>query len=188
MATLQLLDRENRVVRLDSFSKIFAPGLRLGYASGPAEIISTSSSYKQGLNIHTSAMDQVLLAGLFANHRYDEFRDLIRENCILYRRNRDAMIEAARKHLPADVRYNTPAAGMFVWFEMPESFDAARMMEIDGVELGVLLIPGSSFSIAGGLKNYMRASFSMITREQVEEGMLRFAVMIERERIRTGGQ
>ena len=185
--TLQSMDREDRVVRLDSFSKIFAPGLRLGYASGPAEIIGYFQLYKQGLNIHTSAMDQALLAGLFANHSYEEFRALIRENCNIYRRNRDAIIEAARKHLPADIRYNTPAAGMFVWFEMPGSFDAGRMVETDGMELGVLLIPGSSFSTAGGLKNYMRASFSMITREQVEEGMLRFAVMIERERIRTEG-
>jgi DNA-binding transcriptional MocR family regulator len=73
---------------------------------------------------------------------------------------------------------------MFIWFEMPGNFDTARMMEIDGRELGIILIPGSSFSITGSLKNYMRASFSMITREQVEEGMLRFAVMIKRERIR----
>ena len=183
--TLQSMDREDRVVRLDSFSKIFAPGLRLGYASGPAEIIAYFQLYKQGLNIHTSAMDQALLAGLFANHSYVEFRTLIQENCKIYKRNRDAVIEAARKHLPADVRFNTPAAGMFLWFEMPESFDAGRMLETDGMELGVILIPGSSFSIADGLKNYMRASFSMITQEQAEEGMLRFAAMIERERIRT---
>jgi DNA-binding transcriptional MocR family regulator len=184
MPTLQSMDREDRVVRLDSFSKIFAPGLRIGYASGPAEIIGYFQLYKQGLNIHTSAMDQTLLAGLFANHSCEEFRALIRENCNLYRKNRDAMIEAARKHLPADIRYNTPAAGMFIWFEMPGNFDAARMVEIDGVEVGIILIPGSSFSITGSLKNYMRASFSMITWDQVEEGMLRFAVMIERERIR----
>lgn len=183
--TLQSMDREDRVVRLDSFSKIFAPGLRLGYASGPAEIIGYFQLYKQGMNIHTSVMDQALLAGLFANHSYEEFRALIQENCNIYRRNRDAMIRAARKHLPPDIRYNTPAAGMFIWFEMPGSFDAERMVETDGMELGVLLIPGSSFSTAGSLKNYMRASFSMITQEQVEEGMLRFAAMIERERIRT---
>ena len=134
--TLQSMDREDRVVRLDSFSKIFAPGLRLGYASGPAEIIGYFQLYKQGLNIHTSAMDQTLLAALFANHSYEEFRALIRENCIIYRRNRDAMIEAARKHLPADIRYNTPAAGMFLWFEMPRGFDAERMVETDGMDAG----------------------------------------------------
>jgi 2-aminoadipate transaminase len=182
--TLQSMDSGERVVRLDSFSKIFAPGLRLGYASGPAEIIGYFQLYKQGANLHTSAMDQAILAGFFAGHTYEEFRALIRENCGLYRRNRDAVLAAARKHLPADIRYTVPAEGMFLWFEMPEGFDAGRMMQTDGMDLGILLIPGESFSTTGGLKNYMRASFSMIEQEQVEEGMIRFARMIERERIR----
>ncbi|MBU4120220.1 MAG: PLP-dependent aminotransferase family protein [Proteobacteria bacterium] len=184
LPTLQSLDREGRVVRLDSFSKIFAPGLRLGYASGPVEIIGYFQLYKQGANLHTSAMDQALLTGFFANHTDEEFRALIRENCRIYRRNRDAVVAAARKHLPDDVRYHIPAEGMFLWFEMPAGFDADRMVESDGLDLGVLLVPGSGFSTTVGLKNYMRASFSMIAPEQVEEGMIRFAKMIERERKR----
>ncbi|MCE5265138.1 MAG: PLP-dependent aminotransferase family protein [Deltaproteobacteria bacterium] len=186
LPTLQSMDRDGRVVRLDSFSKIFAPGLRLGYASGPAEIVGYFQLYKQGLNLHTSAMDQALLTGFFASHTYEEFRALIRENCGIYRRNRDAVLAAARKHLPVDIRYNVPLAGMFIWFEMPAGFDAERMVETDGVELKILLVPGCGFSTTGGLKNYMRASFSMIALDQVEEGMIRFAKMIERERKRIG--
>ncbi len=182
--TLQSMDRGDRVVRLDSFSKVFAPGLRLGYASGPAGIIAYFQLYKQGSNLHTSAMDQSLLGGFFATHTHEEFRALIRENCGIYRRNRDAVLAAARRHLPVDIRYAVPAEGMFLWFEMPESFDAGRMMETDGMELGVLLIPGSAFSTGGGLKNCMRASFSMIAPGDVDEGMRRFAAMIERERNR----
>jgi DNA-binding transcriptional MocR family regulator len=187
LPTLQSLDDEARVVRLDSFSKIFAPGLRLGYASGPAEIIGYFQLYKQGANLHTSAMDQSILAGFFAGHTSEEFRALIRENCGVYRRNRDAVLAAARKHLPADIRYAVPAAGMFLWFELPKGFDSGRMMRADGMELAILLIPGESFSTTGSLKNYMRASFSMIAPEQVEEGMVRFARMIERERRRIAG-
>ena len=185
LPTLQSLDREERVVRLDSFSKIFAPGLRLGYASGPPQVIGYFQLYKQGTNLHTSAMDQALLAGFLANHTYEEFRALIRENCVIYRKNRDAVLAAARKYLPSDIRYNVPPAGMFIWFEMPTGFDAERMVETDGMELGILLVPGIGFSTTGGLKNYMRASFSMINLEQVEESMIRFAKMIERERNRT---
>jgi len=131
-------------------------------------------------------MDQALLAGFLANHSYGEFRALIRDNMVIYRRNRDALLAAARKHLPADIRYNVPLAGMFIWFEMPEGFDAERMVETDGMELGVLMVPGNGFSMTDGMKNYMRASFSMINAEQVEEGMIRFAKMIERERARIG--
>lgn len=184
LPSLQSLDREGRVVRLDSFSKIFAPGLRLGYASGPAEIISLFQLYKQGTNLHTSSMDQSMLAGFFTGHPYAEFRALIRENCLVYRKNRDAVIEAARRLLPGDVRFNVPAAGMFIWFELPDGFDAERMVETDGEALGILLVPGSAFSTANGLKNFMRASFSMLSPDQADESMSRFAQMIERERTR----
>jgi DNA-binding transcriptional MocR family regulator len=130
-------------------------------------------------------MDQALLASFLASHSHEEFRALIRENCKIYRRNRDAVLAAANRRLPADIRYNVPSVGMFLWFEMPERFDADRMMEMDGLDLGIILLPGSAFSTTGGLKNHMRASFSMISPEQVEESMMRFARMIERERERT---
>jgi DNA-binding transcriptional MocR family regulator len=188
LPTIQSLDTEERVLRLDSFSKIFAPGLRLGYASGQADIIRYFQLYKQGSNLHTSAMDQALLAGFLASHSHEEFRALVRENCKIYRRNRDAVLVAAKRVLPPDIRYNIPQAGMFLWFELPERFDTDRMMELDGVELGIILLPGSAFSTTGGLKNHMRASFSMILPEQAEEGMMRFFQMIERERKRTGGE
>ncbi|MFZ4440152.1 MAG: PLP-dependent aminotransferase family protein [Syntrophales bacterium] len=188
LPTIQSLDTEERVLRLDSFSKIFAPGLRLGYASGQADIIRYFQLYKQGSNLHTSAMDQALLAGFLASHSHEEFRALVRENCKIYRRNRDALLAVAKRVLPPDIRYNIPQAGMFLWFELPERFDTDRMMELDGVELGIILLPGSAFSTTGGLKNHMRASFSMILPEQAEEGMMRFSRMIERERKRTGGE
>ncbi len=70
--------------------------------------------------------------------------------CGVYRRNRGAVLAAARKHLPADIRYTVPAEGMSLWFEMPAGFDAGRMIMADGMDLGVLLIPGESFSTTGG--------------------------------------
>lgn len=184
--TLQSLDDDGRVVRLDSFSKIFAPGLRVGYASGPAELIRGFELYKQGTNLHTSSMTQALLAGFLQLHTPEQFRALVRANCVVYRENRDAMVEAARKYLPAGVRFNVPNEGMFVWFVLPEGFDAQRMVETDGTELGVLLVPGPAFSTTGGLKNGMRASFSMVTPDALREGMKRFGVMIEREARRVG--
>lgn len=184
--TLQSLDREGRVLRLDSFSKIFAPGLRIGYASGPEEIIRGFELYKQGTNLHTSSMSQALLAGFMAQHAPDEFRAMVRANCRVYRENRDTMLAAAREFLPPTVRYHAPYAGMFVWFELPAGFDAERMVESDGTDLGVLLVPGPAFSTTGGLRNCMRASFSMVTPDALREGMRRFGVMIEREAARLG--
>ncbi|MFW5741502.1 MAG: aminotransferase class I/II-fold pyridoxal phosphate-dependent enzyme, partial [Myxococcota bacterium] len=163
------------------FSKVFAPGLRIGYASGPAELIHGFELYKQTTNLHTSSMVQAMLAAYMQLHGPAAFRAQIERSCQVYRRNRDAMIEGARKHLPADVRFDVPTEGMFLWFRLPEGFDAARMVDTDGTDLGVLLVPGSAFSTCGGLRNCMRASFSMVEPDQIEEGMRRFGEMVRRE-------
>ena len=183
--TIQSMDAEGRVVRLDSFSKVFAPGLRIGYASGPPEIIRQFVLFKQSSNLHTSMFIQAVLEKYMAAAGQDGFREHIRENCRLYRENRDAMIEAAREHLPAEVSYNVPNEGMFVWFVLPEGCDARRMIDERCEELRVLLVPGSAFSTTGGLANSMRASFSMVSPDRIREGMRRFGEMITTEMNRT---
>jgi 2-aminoadipate transaminase len=91
------------------------------------------------------------------------------------------MIESSKKYLPEEVKYNIPGEGMFIWFELPEGCDAKRMLDSDSLELKVLLVPGQAFSTAGGLKNCMRASFSLVTEKEIDEGIRRFGEMIKRE-------
>ncbi len=179
--TLQSLDNEGRVVRLDSFSKVFAPGLRIGYASGPAAIIRQFVLFKQCSNLHTSMFVQALLREYLRTGGHDGFREHIRRNCEFYRQNREAMIAAAKEFLPAEVSYNIPDAGMFIWFVLPEQCDAQRMVERYSETLKVLLVPGPGFSTQGGLRNCMRASFSMVSPEQIREGMRCFGQMVARE-------
>jgi 2-aminoadipate transaminase len=181
LPTLQSLDVEGRVVRLDSFSKIFAPGLRLGYASGPPEIIRQFVLFKQSANLHTSSFIQVVLSRYLQKAGFEGFSALISKNCELYRDNRDAMVAAAKKYLPAEVKYNIPGSGMFIWFELPQQCNARRMIEQQSEELKVLLVPGNAFSSQNGLRNYMRASYSMVTPEQIAEGIKRFSQMINTE-------
>jgi len=158
-----------------------SPGLRIGYASGPADLVRCFELYKQTTNLHTSSMVQTLLARYLRSHGAEIVLQQIAQNCRVYRDNRDAMVRSARRYLPGDVRFVVPTEGMFVWFELPGGYDAERMVERDGVDVGVLLVPGPAFSSDGGLKNRMRASFSMVTPEAIEEGMRRFASMLERE-------
>ncbi|MBN2091067.1 PLP-dependent aminotransferase family protein [candidate division KSB1 bacterium] len=181
LPTLQSLDQEGRVIRLDSFSKIFAPGLRLGYASGSLEIIQQFIYFKQSSNIHTSSLVQKLLGEYLQKTGFVNFMSQIQQNCLLYQQNRDAMIAAAQRHLPPVVKFNSPAAGMFIWFELPTLCDATRMIEQSAADLKVVLVPGTAFSTQQGLKNYMRASFSMVSPSQIEEGIRRFALMIQHE-------
>jgi DNA-binding transcriptional MocR family regulator len=182
LPTLQSLDRHQSVIRLDSFSKIFAPGLRLGYVSGPREVISAFQLYKQGTNLHASTMSQILLLKFLASHPPDLFASLIRANCAFYRENRDIFVAAVRKYLPAEVEFTIPRAGLFVWFTLPAGYDCGEMVETFGRELGILLVPGGAFSTCGGLKNCLRASFSMVAPEEIEEGMKRLGEMISRAR------
>ena len=181
LPTLQSLDKHSRVIRLDSFSKIFAPGLRIGYVSGPAEVVRQFVLFKQSANMHTSTFIQAILQRYLQAAGYQQFRDLIKKNCELYRINRDAMVAAAKKYLLPEIKYNIPNAGMFIWFELPIECNARRMIDKQSEELKVLLVPGSSFSSQNGCKNFMRASFSLVTPEQIDEGMRRFSQMIKNE-------
>ncbi len=173
-----------RVLRFDSFSKILCPGLRLGYASGPAHVIRAMALHKQASSLHTSSFAQALLHAFLRVEGNDGLMLRIRTNVPLYRRNRDAMLEASRRFLPEGVNWRTPTSGMFVWYTLPEGFDAARMVREDCSDLKVLLVPGSAFSPTGGLNNAMRASYSMVSIADAVEGMRRFGAMIERERLR----
>lgn len=181
LPTLQSLDSEGRVIRLDSFSKIFAPGLRVGFVSGPSKIMRQFVLFKQSANLHTSTFIQVILLRYLQSAGYKTFRELIRKNCESYRINRDAMVAAAEKYLPSSVKFNVPGEGMFIWFELPENCDSRRMIEEQSEKLKVLLVPGDAFSSQNGCKNYMRASFSLVSPEQIDEGMKRFGEMVQNE-------
>jgi len=181
LPTIQSMDGDGRVVRLDSFSKVFAPGLRIGYTTGPSEIVRQFVLFKQSSNLHTSTFIQAVLHKYMTTAGHEAFRAHIKKNCEFYRANRDAMVESAREFLPSDVRFNVPTEGMFIWFVLPESCDARRMVDAHCEDLLVLLVPGSAFSTRGELTNCMRASFSMVTPERIREGMRRFGEMVKRE-------
>lgn len=178
LPTLQSMDEDGRVVRLDSFSKIFAPGLRLGYASGPVDLIQRCLYYKQGSNLHTSALSQMALTSFFKHHSFEAFRSIIKENCALYRANRDAMLEAVNEYFPSSVRYNIPTEGMFIWFEAPQDMDLSTIVKDQAQKAGVLAVPGNAFSPTGQLKNCMRVSFSMVKAQDIREGIRRLANLL----------
>ncbi len=173
-----------RVVRLDSFSKILCPGLRIGYASGPSWFMRAMVLHKQASSLQTGNLVQAILAKYLATAGPEGLMARIESNLELYRANLDALVESAARYLPDDVTFQVPDSGLFVWFELPPGFDGERMIDQDCAHLKVLMVPGSAFSVRGRCKNAMRASFAMVPTEDIVEGMKRFGEMIELERKR----
>ena len=177
--TLQSMDSDGRVIRLDSFSKIFAPGFRFGYASGQPEIIEKFVLFKQAVNLHTSSFAQALLSNCLDATGNEGFLARVKNNCRFYLSNRDVMVDAAREFLPPGISYDIPGEGFFIWYRMPPGCSSTEMIRANCRTLKVILVPGPGFSASGKLDHCMRASFATATPENIREGMKRFSSMVQ---------
>lgn len=183
--TIQSLDQGERVVRLDSFSKVFVPGLRVGYVSGPREIIRDIRVYKQGANLHTSSFDQSVLAASMRKLGPTGMFELIDKNVTFYGANCQTLMDALESELAGQVSYNRPDGGFFLWLELKENegpIDTFEMIGTLAEQLGVLLIPGTGFSLSSSLRNCLRVSYSMQSPENLQEGVRRLAKMLSEYR------
>ncbi|MBI4863092.1 MAG: PLP-dependent aminotransferase family protein [Candidatus Riflebacteria bacterium] len=179
--SFQSMDTAGRVVRLDSFSKVFVPGFRMGYASGPRELIKEFNLFKQAANLHTSSFNQVILATYLKKVGPDGMFERIRKNCAMYRRNYEALVSALDRELKDQVSFNRPDGGFFLWMELSQAngrIDTMEMIAGLAVSTGVLLVPGPGFSLTGSLSNYLRASFSQQSPDEIAEAIRRLARML----------
>jgi 2-aminoadipate transaminase len=155
------------VAYLGSFSKVLAPGLRLGYLVAPPELMPKLLQAKQAADLHTPGFNQrmvleVLRTGLLAEHV-----PAIRAR---YRARRDAMAQALRSHLPDTCRWELPQGGMFFWVQLPAGCDASALLP-KAVARGMAFVPGSAFFAEGASESSLRLSFVTATPEQIELGV-----------------
>jgi 2-aminoadipate transaminase len=155
------------VVYLGSFSKVLAPGLRLGYVVAPEVLCSKLLQAKQAADLHTPGFNQRIVLEILRTDLLSRHVPAVRA---LYKTQRDAMAEALRQHLPEGCRWNTPRGGMFFWVELPAGTDAARLLP-QAVERGVAFVPGSAFYAGAGNPATMRLSFVTSTPEQIDRGV-----------------
>ena len=165
--SIKSFDRANRVVKLMSFSKTISPGLRVGAAYAPAEIIAKFNLGKQGQDVHTSNLTQELVCEYIKEGAYF---DGIAANCAYYAGKLDAMYAAAQKYFPKGTRLVKPEGGMFLWAELPESLNATALFE-KAVERKVAYVPGTHFYAHGGHDNTLRLNFTMADEAEIEKGM-----------------
>jgi 2-aminoadipate transaminase len=151
-------------VYLGSFSKVLAPGLRLGYVVAPRALWPKLLQAKQAADLHTPGFNQrivheVVRDGFLARHL-----PTVRAR---YRAQRDAMRAALERHLPPGCRWAVPAGGMFFWLELPAALDAAALLP-RAVEAGVAYVPGAAFFCAAPRANTLRLSFVTAAPAQIE--------------------
>ena len=154
-------------VYLGSFSKILAPGLRLGYIVAPPELMPKLLQAKQAADLHTPGFNQRLVHEVIRDGFLREHVPTVRAR---YKAHRDAMRAALESHMPSGCRWNVPAGGMFFWVEGPPALDALALLS-KAVEQGVAFVPGAAFYADQPQRNTLRLSFVTVPPEQIERGI-----------------
>lgn len=172
---IKSFDTDGRVIMLNSFSKIIAPGIRVGCAVADAEIIGKMTVCKQCTDTHTALLPQAIAAeflsrGLLPGH--------LQRIIPGYRAQLDAMLQGIREHFPADVKYTRPEGGLFLWAELPENMEALPLFRRAVEREKVAFIPGEHFYVDGSGKNTMRLNFSSEPVSRIQEGLRKLGRLI----------
>ena len=170
-------DDTGRVIYLGTFSKILAPGFRLGWIAAQPQFIRKMEIAKQSIDLCANTLAQVIAWKYVENGYLDEH---IPEIVEFYKPRRDAMLEALEEYMPEGVEWTRPDGGMFIWLTLPEGIDTKMMLE-KAVSKGVAYVPGEAFFAHRDVKNTMRLNFTYVPEETIREGVRRLAEVIKEE-------
>ena len=165
------------VIHLGSFSKIFAPGFRLGWAIAHPEILDKIYVCKQSLDLCPPVFDQYVAAEFLRSGRLDAN---LSRSIGLYKGKRDLLLSLLEKYMPQGVRWTHPEGGLFLFLTMPEGFDAVKFYDT-ALDAGVAYVAGEFFHPDGSGKNTMRMNFSFMTEEKITEGVQLLARLLRAE-------
>ncbi|MDR1692735.1 MAG: PLP-dependent aminotransferase family protein [Oscillospiraceae bacterium] len=166
---IKALDTDGRVIYAGSFSKIIAPGIRLGYALAQKELIAKMTAAKQVSDVHSNLFFQILVERYMAEYDIDAHIGKCRA---LYKIRRDTMDAALQKYMP-DARWIVPEGGLFLWVKLPGGRDGTEFCR-SAKEKKVMAVPGSAFlPDENGASDAIRLNFSLPTPKQIEIGVER---------------
>ena len=168
---------QGNVIQVNTFSKVLAPGLRVGWIVGPTPVIRKLVLAKQGADLHTSMLNQMIAYELLQAGFLEEHLPRLRA---LYRQRRDAMLAALETYFPASAHWTHPQGGLFLWVTLPEHVDSTALLK-EMPTSRVTFIPGTAFHPNGGGTNTMRLSFSNVTPERIEEGIKRLGALLQNQ-------
>ncbi len=166
--SIKSMDNEGVVMYSGTFSKVLAPGIRVGYVSGPKEIISKIIVCKQVSDVHTNIWAQVLASKFLEQCDMDKHLVSLRE---IYKKKCNLMLEQIEKNFSSKIKYTKPEGGLFIWCTLPDDCDMMQFCSRAVQEFKVALVPGSAFMINESDKTTsFRLNFSTPTDEQIIKG------------------
>jgi 2-aminoadipate transaminase len=154
-----------------SFSKILAPGMRLGWLVAPMDIMEHLVIAKQASDLHSNYLSQRIAYQYLLQQNID---DHIQKICSVYKTQCQLMIDIIREKFPDSVGYTVPEGGMFIWLTLPEGISSTEVFDA-ALREGVAVLPGTPFYTDGGGGNTLRLNFSNSTEEKIITGMERFS-------------
>ncbi len=157
-----------RVIHLGSFSKIFAPGFRLGWMIGNEDVLEKVYVCKQSLDLCPPVMDQYIATEYLESGALDQN---LKETIKLYRHKRDLLDSLLHEYMPENVRWEKPQGGLFVFLTLPQQTDTVKMYDM-ALSREVAYVAGSFFYPGGNMgRNTMRLNFSFIDASRMEKGI-----------------
>ncbi|MFF6781729.1 aminotransferase class I/II-fold pyridoxal phosphate-dependent enzyme [Streptomyces sp. NPDC012510] len=160
---------EDRTALLGSFSKVMAPGMRLGWLRAPAGLRRACAVAKQAADLHTPTVNQLAAARYLADRDLDAHVSRV---AAVYRERRDTMLDGLAAALPEGSTWNRPEGGMFLWARLPSSYDTTALLP-RVVERDVAYVPGAPFHAGEPDRSTLRLCFVTQTPEEIREGLRR---------------
>jgi DNA-binding transcriptional MocR family regulator len=162
-----------RAVYCGTFSKVLSPGLRVGFIVAAKPLIRRLVLIKQACDLNSATINQMVMHRLAST----VFDAQVAAARIHYRRRRDAMLCALKRHMPPGATWTKPKGGLFVWLRLPERVDASVLLDRALAE-GIAFVPGAAFYFADGGRNAARLSFSLPSEEDIADGIARLAALL----------
>ncbi len=164
------------VVYLSTFSKLLAPGLRVGWMLAPPGLARRLVEAKQGLDLYTGSLTQVAIYETCRDDFLDAHIPRLRH---VYRERRDALLCALDQAMPDGTSWTTPAGGMFLWMTLPNTLDATELLKA-ALREQVAFVPGAAFFANGGGAHTLRLNFTHTSPDRIEQGVIRLRRAMDR--------
>jgi len=174
LPALKSMDKEDNVIYLGTFSKVLAPGFRLGYTIAPQEIVDKMKMVKQALDLASSTISEYIAEAYISGGYIDRWIPNVIE---LYRKKRDLMIKSLEEYLPSEVQFTRPDGGMFIWVTK-KGGNTDRMLD-EAIKKKVLYVVGSEFYPDNDNHESMRLNFTYSSDEKIVEGVRRLGKVFE---------